>query len=102
MQKDSNGVDALDRLSEQGWAKKWSSQPYLSCHTVYIHLSITLEMESTTYVPFFLYQTSLRELTTPAIKNADTLAIPSVSNDVSYVYLLVITLGFGKNNVHCD
>lgn len=35
----------------------------------------------------FLYQTSLRELTTLGIKNAESLAIPSVRNDVSYVLL---------------
>lgn len=36
-QKDSSGVkEALDRLSEEGWAKKWSSQPYMSRRTVYI------------------------------------------------------------------
>ncbi|EXC58080.1 hypothetical protein L484_000351 [Morus notabilis] len=31
LQKDSTGVkEALDQLSEVGWAKKWSSQPYVS------------------------------------------------------------------------
>ncbi|RYR18881.1 hypothetical protein Ahy_B03g063492 isoform A [Arachis hypogaea] len=61
--KDSNAVkEALDQLSEVGWAKKWSSQPYVSRRT-----------------------TSLRELTTLGIKNAENLAIPSVRNDVSYV-----------------
>lgn len=31
-------------------------------------------------------QTSLRELTTLGIKNAENLAIPSVRNDVRFVY----------------
>lgn len=34
-QKDSNAVkEALDQLSEVGWAKRWSSQPYVSRRTV--------------------------------------------------------------------
>ncbi|VVB02470.1 unnamed protein product [Arabis nemorensis] len=70
--KDSNGVkEALDRLSEEGWAKKWSSQPYLSRRT-----------------------TSLRELTTLGIKNAETLAIPSVRNDAAFLFTVVGTTGF--------
>ncbi|XP_010416953.1 PREDICTED: uncharacterized protein LOC104702741 [Camelina sativa] len=70
--KDSNGVkEALDKLSEQGWAKKWSSQPYLSRRT-----------------------TSLRELTTLGIKNAETLAIPSVRNDAAFLFTVVGTTGF--------
>uniref|UniRef100_A0A1J3FS90 Uncharacterized protein n=1 Tax=Noccaea caerulescens TaxID=107243 RepID=A0A1J3FS90_NOCCA len=70
--KDSNGVkEALDRLSEQGWAKKWSSQPYLSRRT-----------------------TSLRELTTLGIKNAESLAIPSVRNDAAFLFTVVGTTGF--------
>ncbi|KAG7571695.1 Peptidase M41-like [Arabidopsis suecica] len=70
--KDSNGVkEALDKLSEEGWAKKWSSQPYLSRRT-----------------------TSLRELTTLGIKNAETLAIPSVRNDAAFLFTVVGTTGF--------
>ncbi|ESQ46103.1 hypothetical protein EUTSA_v10000230mg [Eutrema salsugineum] len=70
--KDSNGVkEALDRLSEEGWAKKWSSQPYLSRRT-----------------------TSLRELTTLGIKNAEALAIPSVRNDAAFLFTVVGTTGF--------
>lgn len=57
--KDSDAVkEALDQLSEVGWAKKWSSQPYVSRRT-----------------------TSLRELTSLGIKNAENLAIPSTRND---------------------
>lgn len=38
VQKDSTGVkEALDQLSEVGWAKKWSSQPYVSRRTVSLH-----------------------------------------------------------------
>ncbi|KAF8053583.1 hypothetical protein N665_1396s0004 [Sinapis alba] len=70
--KDSGGVkEALDRLSEEGWAKKWSSQPYMSRRT-----------------------TSLRELTTLGIKNAETLAIPSVRNDAAFLFTVVGTTGF--------
>jgi hypothetical protein len=70
--KDSNGVkEALDKLSEEGWAKKWSSQPYLSRRT-----------------------TSLRELTTLGIKNAETLAIPSVRNDAAFLFTVVGSTGF--------
>lgn len=70
--KDSDGVkEALNRLSEAGWAKKWSSQPYLSRRT-----------------------TSLRELTTLGIKNAETLAIPSVRNDAAFLFTVVGTTGF--------
>uniref|UniRef100_A0A2P2LAY8 Uncharacterized protein LOC105123871 isoform X2 n=1 Tax=Rhizophora mucronata TaxID=61149 RepID=A0A2P2LAY8_RHIMU len=33
--KDSNAVkEALDQLREVGWAKRWSSQPYVSRRTV--------------------------------------------------------------------
>ncbi|CAH8349091.1 unnamed protein product [Eruca vesicaria subsp. sativa] len=70
--KDSSGVkEALDRLGEEGWAKKWSSQPYMSRRT-----------------------TSLRELTTLGIKNAETLAIPSVRNDAAFLFTVVGTTGF--------
>lgn len=91
-QKDSSGVkEALDRLSEEGWAKKWSSQPYMSRRTVYIRFSILIStlifnevgVEELMRLCFFLYQTSLRELTNLGIKNAENLAIPSVRNDVS-------------------
>lgn len=35
LQKDSEAVkEALNQLSEVGWATKWSSQPYVSCRTV--------------------------------------------------------------------
>ncbi|XP_027365259.1 uncharacterized protein LOC113872144 [Abrus precatorius] len=70
--KDSNDVkEALDQLSEIGWAKKWSSQPYVSRRT-----------------------TSLRELTTLGIKNAENLAIPSVRNDAAFLFTVVGTTGF--------
>ncbi|CAK9147654.1 unnamed protein product [Ilex paraguariensis] len=70
--KDSNAVkEALDQLSEVGWAKKWSSQPYVSRCT-----------------------TSLRELTTLGIKNAENLAIPSVRNDAVFLFTVVGTTGF--------
>ncbi|XP_022773858.1 uncharacterized protein LOC111316107 isoform X2 [Durio zibethinus] len=70
--KDSGAVkEALDQLSEVGWAKKWSSQPYVSRRT-----------------------TSLRELTTLGIKNAENLAIPSVRNDAAFLFTVVGTTGF--------
>ncbi|XP_059624375.1 uncharacterized protein LOC132267271 isoform X3 [Cornus florida] len=70
--KDSDAVkEALDQLSEVGWAKKWSSQPYVSCR-----------------------MTSLRELTTLGIKNAENLAIPSVRNDAAFLFTVVGTTGF--------
>ncbi|KAI4345178.1 hypothetical protein L6164_012326 [Bauhinia variegata] len=70
--KDSNAVkEALDQLREVGWAKKWSSQPYVSRRT-----------------------TSLRELTTLGIKNAENLAIPSVRNDAAFLFTVVGTTGF--------
>ncbi|KAL1364825.1 hypothetical protein AAHE18_03G244900 [Arachis hypogaea] len=70
--KDSNAVkEALDQLSEVGWAKKWSSQPYVSRRT-----------------------TSLQELTTLGIKNAENLAIPSVRNDAAFLFTVVGTTGF--------
>lgn len=38
LQKDSTAVkEALDQLSEVGWAKQWSSQPYVSRRTVSLH-----------------------------------------------------------------
>ncbi|XP_054821245.1 uncharacterized protein LOC129320090 isoform X2 [Prosopis cineraria] len=71
-QKDSNAVKVvLDQLNEVGWAKKWSSQPYVSCRT-----------------------TSLRELTSLGIKNAENLAIPSVRNDAAFLFTVVGTTGF--------
>ncbi|WRX10993.1 hypothetical protein QQP08_003480 [Theobroma cacao] len=75
-EKDSDAVkEALDQLSEVGWAKKWCSQPYVSRRT-----------------------TSLRELTSLGIKNAETLAIPSVRNDVivqaAFLFTVVGTTGF--------
>ncbi|KAM0971358.1 hypothetical protein ACFX13_019553 [Malus domestica] len=70
--KDSSAVkQALDQLSDIGWAKKWSSQPYVSRRT-----------------------TSLRELTTLGIKNAETLAVPSVRNDAAFLFTVVGTTGF--------
>ncbi|GFQ06043.1 hypothetical protein PHJA_002748300 [Phtheirospermum japonicum] len=69
---DSDGVkEALDQLSEIGWAKKWSSQPYVSCRT-----------------------TSIRELTSLGIKNAEILAIPSTRNDAAFLFTVVGTTGF--------
>ncbi|KAH1251115.1 hypothetical protein GmHk_05G014101 [Glycine max] len=39
--KDSDAVkEALNQLSEVGWAKKWSSQPYVSCRTVSLQLKM--------------------------------------------------------------
>ncbi|KAJ4715588.1 ATP-dependent zinc metalloprotease [Melia azedarach] len=70
--KDSTAVkEALDQLSGVGWAKKWSSQPYVSRRT-----------------------TSLRELTSLGIKNAENLAIPSVRNDAAFLFTVVGTTGF--------
>ncbi|KAL1569581.1 hypothetical protein AAHA92_01044 [Salvia divinorum] len=70
--KDSDGVrEALDQLREVGWAKKWSSQPYISCST-----------------------TSLRELTTLGLKNAENLAIPSTRNDAAFLFTVVGSTGF--------
>ncbi|XP_010937045.1 uncharacterized protein [Elaeis guineensis] len=70
--KDSNAVkEILDQLSQIGWAKKWSSQPYVSRRT-----------------------TSLRELTTLGIKNAENLAIPSVRNDAAFLFTVVGVTGF--------
>ncbi|XP_062184229.1 uncharacterized protein LOC133888114 [Phragmites australis] len=70
--KSSDDVkQALDQLRELGWAKRWSSQPYVSRRT-----------------------TSLRELTTLGIKNAETLAIPSVRNDAAFLFTVVGTTGF--------
>ncbi|CAD6259368.1 unnamed protein product [Miscanthus lutarioriparius] len=70
--KSSDDVkEALDQLRELGWAKRWSSQPYVSRRT-----------------------TSLRELTTLGIKNAENLAIPSVRNDAAFLFTVVGTTGF--------
>ncbi|BAT73334.1 hypothetical protein LR48_Vigan01g021100 [Vigna angularis] len=70
--KDSDSVkEALNQLGEVGWAKKWSSQPYVSRRT-----------------------TSLRELTNLGIKNAENLAIPSVRNDAAFLFTVVGTTGF--------
>ncbi|QCD84753.1 uncharacterized protein LOC114177962 [Vigna unguiculata] len=70
--KDSDAVkEALDQLGQVGWAKKWSSQPYVSRRT-----------------------TSLRELTSLGIKNAENLAIPSVRNDAAFLFTVVGTTGF--------
>lgn len=70
--KDSNAVkEALDQLREVGWAKRWSSQPYVSRRT-----------------------TTLRELTSLGIKNAENLAIPSVRNDAAFLFTVVGTTGF--------
>ncbi|ONK73949.1 uncharacterized protein A4U43_C03F1240 [Asparagus officinalis] len=70
--KDSDAVKgALDQLGEIGWAKKWSSQPYVSRR-----------------------MTTLRELTSLGIKNAENLAIPSVRNDAAFLFTVVGTTGF--------
>ncbi|CAL9041143.1 unnamed protein product [Musa banksii] len=67
--KDSVAVkEILDQLNQIGWAKKWSSQPYVSRR-----------------------MTSLRELTTLGIKNAENLAIPSVRNDAAFLFTVVGT-----------
>ncbi|KAH9610910.1 hypothetical protein KSS87_006586, partial [Heliosperma pusillum] len=69
--KDSDAVkEALDQLSEVGWAKRWSSQPYVSRRS-----------------------TSLGELTTLGIKNAENLAIPSVRNDAAFLTTVVGVAG---------
>ncbi|KAL3631783.1 hypothetical protein CASFOL_024767 [Castilleja foliolosa] len=72
---DSDGVkEALDQLSEVGWAKKWGSQPYVSRRT-----------------------TTIRELTSLGIKNAENLAIPSTRNDMmqaAFLFTVVGTTGF--------
>ncbi|KAF8651318.1 hypothetical protein HU200_063574 [Digitaria exilis] len=62
---------ALDQLRELGWAKRWSSQPYVSRRTTF-----------------------LRELTSIGIKNAENLAIPSVRNDAAFLFTVVGTTGF--------
>ncbi|KAK8931036.1 hypothetical protein KSP39_PZI016590 [Platanthera zijinensis] len=70
--KDSDAVkDALNQLNGVGWARKWSSQPYVSRRT-----------------------TSLRELTSLGIKNAENLAIPSVRNDAALLFTVVGITGF--------
>ncbi|CAA7395073.1 unnamed protein product [Spirodela intermedia] len=70
--KDADAVkEALDLLSQNEWAKKWNSQPYVSRRT-----------------------TSLRELTTLGIQNAENLAIPSVRNDAAFLFTVVGTTGF--------
>ncbi|KAL9249805.1 hypothetical protein AKJ16_DCAP00449 [Drosera capensis] len=70
--KDSDAVKkALTQLNESGWANKWSSQPYVSQWT-----------------------TSLRELTSLGIKNAENLAIPSVIDDAAFLFTVVGTTGF--------
>ncbi|OVA17050.1 hypothetical protein BVC80_9041g60 [Macleaya cordata] len=71
-EKDSDAAKvALDKLREEGWAKNWSSQPYVSRR-----------------------MTSLRELTTLGIKNAENLAIPSFRNDAAFLFTVVGTTGF--------
>ncbi|CAF1860492.1 unnamed protein product [Brassica napus] len=83
--KDSSGVkEALDRLSEEGWAKKWSSL-YSKLFHAYLNSSQPYMSRRTT---------SLRELTTLGIKNAETLAIPSVRNDAAFLFTVVGTTGF--------
>lgn len=56
MQKDSNAVkEALDQLREVGWAKKWSSQPYVSRRTVSLHFKSELLLLGKSYpIPTFL------------------------------------------------
>ncbi|KAI3850112.1 hypothetical protein MKW98_001056 [Papaver atlanticum] len=67
--KDSDSAkEALDKLREDGWAKNWSSHPYVSRR-----------------------MTSLRELTTLGIKNAENLAVPSVRNDAAFLATVVGT-----------
>lgn len=67
MQKDSNAVkEALDQLREVGWAKKWSSQPYVSRRTVSPHFQVRSssygKLQSITIFPpsslFILYETT--------------------------------------------
>ncbi|XP_034689519.1 uncharacterized protein LOC117917379 isoform X1 [Vitis riparia] len=96
--KDSNAVkEALDQLREVGWAKKWSSQPYVSRRMVSPHykcevLGKCYSNISTSTNPCI--HTSLRELTTLGMKNAENLAIPSVRNDAAFLFTVVGTTGF--------
>nr|DAD40190.1 TPA_asm: hypothetical protein HUJ06_014513 [Nelumbo nucifera] len=46
------------------------------------------------YITNSLIHTSLRELTTLGIKNAENLAIPSVRNDAAFLFTVVGTTGF--------
>ena len=133
LQKDSNAVkEALDQLNEIGWAKRWSSQPYVSRRMVSLHykyailgsgaqnishiyktmhtcisvrcfeffiISYFARLNSLTILKF-MHQTSLRELTTLGMKNAENLAIPSVRNDVSTfnTRILVVSITWGERN----
>ncbi|KAG2575105.1 uncharacterized protein LOC120641932 isoform X2 [Panicum virgatum] len=67
---------ALDQLRELGWAKRR--------HDSAMHFP----------VQFCKHHTSLRELTTLGIKNAENLAIPSVRNDAAFLFTVVGTTGF--------
>jgi hypothetical protein len=125
VQKDrEEAKQALDQLKELGWAKRWSSQPYMSRRTVsattvlHMHralqvcrIYILLPIRRTPSVwsnvvleliSFALFlnceQTSLRELTTLGIKNAENLAIPSVRNDVSHNTLMVTLVGICESS----
>ena len=47
VQKDSDAVkEALDQLSEIGWAKRWSSQPYVSRRTVSSRLAFAFRLQT--------------------------------------------------------
>lgn len=56
---------------------------HVSCQMLSNFLKL-LSMLSVLMLPNFVHQTSIRELTTLGIKNAENLAIPSVRNDVSF------------------
>ncbi|KAM0871807.1 hypothetical protein ACQ4PT_039141 [Festuca glaucescens] len=82
---------ALDQLKELGWAKRWSSQPYMSRRTV--SAATVLRMHRALQI-CRIHSTSLRELTTLGIKNAENLAIPSVRNDAAFLVTVVGTTSF--------
>ena len=51
LQKDSNAVkEALDQLNEVGWAKRWSSQPYVSRRMVSLHYKCEVLGSGTQYI----------------------------------------------------
>ncbi|EEE69777.1 hypothetical protein OsJ_29493 [Oryza sativa Japonica Group] len=69
----------MDQLKELGWAKRWSSQPYVSCRT-----------------------TSLQELTRLGIKHVENLVIPSVRNDAVVQYMNDLNAVRGTNQKKTD
>ena len=103
VQKDSDAVkEALDQLGQVGWAKKWSSQPYVSRRTVSLQIHKCFQCSficNLIHPSIFVYQTSLRELTSLGIKNAENLAIPSVRNDVSFSEVLYFLVSNATSSV---